>query len=84
MVDLVLFFKEIFFSIYSRPFDQPFFVLLNIAVGGSWWVDFVIMIGEKKDNVFFLFMFRGGAQGLDENIFPRRMEIDWVYYYQWR
>jgi hypothetical protein len=42
------------------------------------------MIGEKKDNVFFLFMFRGGAQGLDENIFPRRMEIDWVYYYQWR
>jgi hypothetical protein len=39
MVDLVLFFKEIlffFFSIYSRPFDKPFFVLLNIAVGGAW------------------------------------------------
>jgi len=44
------------------PFDQPFFVLLNVAVGGTW----------------------GGAEGIDESIFPRQMEIDWVYYYQWQ
>jgi len=43
------------------PFDKPFFVLLNIAVGGNW----------------------GGSQGIDDGIFPRRMEIDWVYFYQW-
>jgi hypothetical protein len=30
------------------------------------------------------FVYRGGAQGIDEGIFPRRMEIDWVYYYQWQ
>ncbi|CAF0758234.1 unnamed protein product [Didymodactylos carnosus] len=26
----------------------------------------------------------GGAKGIDEGIFPARMEIDWVHYYQWR
>ncbi|CAF4636910.1 unnamed protein product [Rotaria sp. Silwood1] len=44
------------------PFDKPFFIIMNIAVGGSW----------------------GGAQGIDYNIFPRRMEIDWVRFYQRR
>lgn len=40
----------------SWPFDAPFFLLLNVAVGGSW----------------------GGQQGIDETVFPQRMEIDWV------
>lgn len=38
------------------PFDQPFHLLLNIAVGGNW----------------------GGMRGVDENIWPQRMEIDYV------
>lgn len=41
------------------PFDQPFHLLLNIAVGGTW----------------------GGAQGVDANIWPQRMEIDYVRVY---
>ena len=38
------------------PFDAPFYLLLNVAIGGTW----------------------GGQQGVDENVFPQRMEIDWV------
>jgi len=41
------------------PFDKPFHLLLNIAVGGGW----------------------GGKQGIDENIFPQRMEVDYVRVY---
>lgn len=41
------------------PFDQPFHILLNIAIGGGW----------------------GGLKGVDENIFPQRMEIDYVRVY---
>lgn len=40
----------------SWPFDQPFYLLLNFAVGGSW----------------------GGQHGVDESVFPQRLEIDWV------
>jgi len=42
------------------PFDKPFHLLLNIAVGGTW----------------------GGAQGVDESIWPQRMEIDYVRVYE--
>ena len=42
------------------PFDQPFFFILNVAVGGNW----------------------GGAQGIDNSIFPQSMEIDYVRVYQ--
>lgn len=42
------------------PFDQPFFLILNIAVGGNW----------------------GGQKGVDEKIWPQRMEIDYVRVYQ--
>ncbi len=42
------------------PFDHPFHLLLNIAVGGTW----------------------GGAQGVDPEIWPQRMEIDYVRVYQ--
>ena len=42
------------------PFDQPFHLLLNIAVGGTW----------------------GGARGVDESIWPQRMEIDYVRVYR--
>lgn len=41
------------------PFDKPFFLILNIAVGGSW----------------------GGAQGIDDSIFPQSMEVDYVKVY---
>lgn len=44
------------------PFDKPFHLLLNIAVGGTW----------------------GGAQGVDESIWPQRMEVDYVRVYQQR
>lgn len=42
------------------PFDKPFHLLLNIAVGGDW----------------------GGQKGVDEKIFPAKMEIDYVRVYQ--
>lgn len=42
------------------PFDQPFFLILNLAVGGNW----------------------GGLQGIDESIWPQRMEVDYVRVYQ--
>lgn len=42
------------------PFDQPFHLLLNIAVGGNW----------------------GGVKGVNENIWPQRMVIDYVRVYQ--
>jgi len=42
------------------PFDQPFHLLFNIAVGGSW----------------------GGLKGVDNSIFPSKMEIDYIRVYQ--
>ena len=42
------------------PFDRPFHLLLNIAVGGTW----------------------GGAQGVDEGIWPQKLEVDYVRVYQ--
>ena len=42
------------------PYDQNFFLILNIAVGGSW----------------------GGANGIDDSVFPGKMEIDYVRVYK--
>lgn len=42
------------------PFDQPFHLIMNIAVGGNW----------------------GGMQGIDDSIWPQRMEVDYVRVYQ--
>ena len=42
------------------PFDQPFHLLFNIAVGGTW----------------------GGSKGIDQTIWPQRLEIDYVRVYQ--
>jgi beta-glucanase (GH16 family) len=42
------------------PFDKPFHLLLNLAVGGTW----------------------GGARGVDDSIWPQRMEIEYVRVYQ--
>jgi licheninase len=42
------------------PFDKPFHLILNIAVGGGW----------------------GGAQGVDQSIWPQQMEVDYVRIYQ--
>lgn len=41
------------------PFDKPFHLLLNIAVGGNW----------------------GGLKGIDDSIFPQRMEVEYVRVY---
>ena len=41
------------------PFDHPFHLIFNIAVGGSW----------------------GGQQGVDPNIWPQRLEVDYVRVY---
>ncbi len=42
------------------PFDQPFYLLLNLAVGGNW----------------------GGQKGVDETIWPQRLEVEYVRVYQ--
>ena len=44
----------------SWPFDEPFYFILNIAIGGSW----------------------GGAEGVDDAIFPQRLEVDYVRVYE--
>jgi beta-glucanase (GH16 family) len=41
------------------PFDKPFHLLLNIAVGGNW----------------------GGQKGIDDRVFPQRMEVEYVRVY---
>ncbi|CAA9233721.1 MAG: GH16 [uncultured Cytophagales bacterium] len=46
-------------NIETWPFDQPFHLIFNVAVGGNW----------------------GGQQGVDESIWPQRMEVDWVRVY---
>jgi beta-glucanase (GH16 family) len=42
------------------PFNNPMYILLNVAVGGNW----------------------GGTKGIDESIFPVRMEVDYVRVFQ--
>jgi len=42
------------------PFDQPFHLILNLAVGGNW----------------------GGAQGVDPNIWPQNMSVDYARVFQ--
>lgn len=42
------------------PYDKPHYLILNIAVGGSW----------------------GGQKGIDDEIFPQQMQIDYVRVYQ--
>ncbi|MBN2480658.1 MAG: glycoside hydrolase family 16 protein [Bacteroidales bacterium] len=42
------------------PFDQPFYLIMNIAVGGDW----------------------GGQKGIDNSIWPQRMEVDYVRVYR--
>lgn len=42
------------------PFDHPFHLIMNIAVGGAW----------------------GGAEGVEDTIFPQKLEVDYVRVYQ--
>jgi beta-glucanase (GH16 family) len=42
------------------PFNNPMYILLNVAIGGNW----------------------GGKNGIDESIFPVRMEVDYVRVFQ--
>jgi len=42
------------------PFHQPFYLILNIAVGGNW----------------------GGKEGIDDSVFPQKLEIDYVRVYR--
>jgi beta-glucanase (GH16 family) len=44
------------------PFDKPFYLILNLAIGGDW----------------------GGAQGVDNTIFPEQFTIDYVRVYEWK
>lgn len=42
------------------PYEKPFYLILNVAVGGAW----------------------GAMQGIDEDVFPQIMEVDYVRIYQ--
>jgi beta-glucanase (GH16 family) len=52
-------FKNVQKTADEWPFDQPFHVILNLAVGGNW----------------------GGKMGVDAEIWPRKMEVDFVRVY---
>ncbi|MCM1221990.1 MAG: family 16 glycosylhydrolase [Lachnospiraceae bacterium] len=47
-------------GVRNWPYDKPFYVILNLAWGGSW----------------------GGMSGVDENVLPVAMEIDYVRVFQ--
>ncbi len=47
-------------TVAEWPFDQKFYLILNVAVGGG----------------------LGGKKGIDDNIFPQRMVVDYVRVYQ--
>jgi len=49
-------FKNEHRSTAEWPFDQPFYLILNLAVGGNW----------------------GGKMGVDDNVFPATMEVDYI------
>jgi beta-glucanase (GH16 family) len=51
--------KEPSYQWAEWPFDKPFHLLLNIAVGGNW----------------------GGQKGVDDSVFPQKMEVDYVRVY---
>lgn len=51
--------KEPDYQWQQWPFDQPFHLLLNIAIGGNW----------------------GGQKGVDDSIFPQKMEVEYVRVY---
>lgn len=42
------------------PYDKPFYLIMNIAVGGAW----------------------GSMQGIDDDAFTQKMEVDYVRIYQ--
>ena len=42
------------------PYNKPFYLILNVAVGGAW----------------------GNMQGVDKEVFPQTMEVDYVRVYQ--
>jgi beta-glucanase (GH16 family) len=44
------------------PFDKPFYLIMNIAVGGFW----------------------GGAQGVDPDVYPQQLVVDYVRVYEAR
>lgn len=57
---------KLYFTFYNDhngfevwPFDRPFYLILNLAIGGNW----------------------GGNKGIDNSIFPVKMEVDYVRVY---
>ncbi|MCF2488369.1 family 16 glycosylhydrolase [Dyadobacter sp. CY347] len=57
--DYFTFTKEQGYDWAQWPFDKPFHLILNVAVGGNW----------------------GGQKGVDDSIFPQKMEVDYVRVY---
>jgi len=58
--NLYLTFRNDGTGIAAWPFDKPFHLILNVAIGGTF----------------------GGAQGIDDNIFPQELVVDYVRIYQ--
>ncbi|HEV7348663.1 glycoside hydrolase family 16 protein [Telluribacter sp.] len=58
--DYFTFKKEPSYGWQEWPFDWPFHLILNIAVGGNW----------------------GGQKGVDDSVFPQKMEVDYVRVYE--
>jgi beta-glucanase (GH16 family) len=63
------------FSFNRWPFDKPFYIILNLAIGGDWG-------GARKEPDG-----KGGVDnGVDDTIFnnPVQMKVDWVRVYQYQ
>ncbi|NDV63238.1 family 16 glycosylhydrolase [Puniceicoccales bacterium CK1056] len=58
---------------YYWPFDQRFFMILNVAVGGRWGGNF--STGSFPSSPY--------GRGIDDNgVWPQRMEVDYVRVYK--
>jgi beta-glucanase (GH16 family) len=56
------------------PFDQPFYLILNVAVGGNW--------GGHFNSTFYPGVSPYGTNGIDDDgVWPQRMEVDYVKAY---
>ena len=60
--------KEAGANYQTWPFDQPFYLILNLAIGGSW--------GGEDTSQF--------PTGIDNSVLPASMSIQSIYYYPYR
>jgi beta-glucanase (GH16 family) len=70
-IDSILFYtyKPLIYNSLSWPFSKPFFIIMNIAMGGNWGSDALYETGGLKN-------------GIDPSLTSVQMQIDYVRVYE--